>query len=656
MARFFLTLILFCLITISSFGANKWAIVITIGNYPDATGWSDISSDRDKQIIAELLIDQQFPESNITFLSEKDATPQGVKTAFESLLLRLSDGDIIYFHFSGHGQQIQDVASSAQYAEALHTDEDDGWDEALALYNAPESFYAGYNFQEHLVDDQIGEYFNSILRKIGGEGQLIAVFDSCHSGTVSRGSSDWKVRGSSKKCAPIDYKPTLSQGDNPARDFEYDNTPETGKLFCFFGCRANQVNREYNDAGSLTVFFAKALNMLGANATYNNLFSFVNEEMAINFNNEQQPLAEGTDMNLRIFSGEFVAQDRFFDCTKLDGIWAEINAGSLHGLALGDTIGFYGNTINQIKDAVPVYKGVVSDLSLLEAQVVLPTKVKERPEKFRLFVVARAFQETKLNVLLDAGDLNDEITQLLKDSKVVSLVQGKAGYSIRKLKGTSREKKIQIMVGTDSSAFPFKNMEWLDLESQGGRDSVELLFHMLARIDAIRKLEMVDGNLEVELHVRKGVISPASKKKCVCNDQDFEGLPVLTSTGTDCFDLQFENRSKFPVYLSIIDIKPNGEMQVAIPSMRIETSNVKSIANLRADGIAPFGMECIKWLVTESPVDIRGLDALGASLATTRGNSNVLYDILKQTLEGKRCTISTEEGMAMGTLFLMTLD
>jgi hypothetical protein len=121
-----------------------------------------LSSSNDKAIVTDLLLSQGFEASNIVTLSEQDATYAGFKKAMTELTSTLKPGDIVYFHYSGHGQQVMDIPAAEVKTEYLTQDEPDGYDEALVLYNAPQKWVGNYQFQEHLVDDQINFYFNKI--------------------------------------------------------------------------------------------------------------------------------------------------------------------------------------------------------------------------------------------------------------------------------------------------------------------------------------------------------------------------------------------------------------------------------------------------------------------------------------------------------------
>ena len=88
---------------------DRYAIVAGIGNYPPESGWSRIHGDRDVKIVTEMLLKNGFPEDNIFVLADSAATKSAIEAAFRELAGTLSEGDIVYVHFSAHGQQVTDI-------------------------------------------------------------------------------------------------------------------------------------------------------------------------------------------------------------------------------------------------------------------------------------------------------------------------------------------------------------------------------------------------------------------------------------------------------------------------------------------------------------------------------------------------------------------
>jgi hypothetical protein len=619
------------MIGFSSFSQSKKAFIVTIGDYPTQNGWSDLSSSKDKEIVMDLLLSQGFDASSIVSLTDQNATYSGFKTSMNAFITSLQKGDIIYFHFSGHGQQVMDVSSKDFKTEFLDQDEPDGWDEALVLYNAPMKWSDGYKFEEHLVDDQINHYFNSIREKIGGTGQLIAVFDACHSGTISRGENDWVVRGTNKVCAPEDYNPTVVSNDKSNSDFAFENKSEMGKLVCFFGCQPHQVNRELNKAGSLTTFFASAMKELKENATYNNLFSLINEGMAVNFQNAQHPDIEGDDLNQLIFSGKFIAQDKFVLCDKLVSNSAYLKGGTISGLALGDSIGFFSNTTNQIKGTKPLFKGIVSEIDALNSKVTLTTKNNERGEKFRAFVISKSIAPASLDVALDAGSLNKELKQLLENIKNIQLVEGKAKYVIKNYtaEGEKSKTKVQILVGDGDFALPLRSMKGIDINTNQGKDSILLMLSMASRAEIFRELEWYEESISVETKISKLANVSKGLKPVDADNQDLKYVSLSKLEG---FKIEFNNQNDTPVYLNVITLDPNGGMDWYTKNVILPSSSRKS---LNFGWVIPYGMQMMKFIYSKSSIDFSSINEMGKSLAS-RGGESPLLTIIGNASSGTR--------------------
>lgn len=167
------------LIAIPVNAQNKRALLIGIASYPtykiDKLGWNEIHGDNDVKLISRSLKNQGF---NVNTLINKQATAKGIRKALSDMVSRTKHGDIVYIHFSGHGQPYED----------LNGDEEDGWDEAIIPYDAGARYVANvYEGNNHIVDDELNGYINQIRNKAGVNGFVYVVIDACHAGGSSRG-------------------------------------------------------------------------------------------------------------------------------------------------------------------------------------------------------------------------------------------------------------------------------------------------------------------------------------------------------------------------------------------------------------------------------------------------------------------------------------
>ena len=163
---------------------TRRALVIGIGQQEDKA-WGKINGDKDVLYVDEMLKNAKFNSVNIKKLVNQQATKTAIVNAFKSLVTQSRRGDVIYVHYSGHGQQMKDV----------HNDEKDGLDECWIPYDAYRKPCNNDRGEKHLTDDEVNYYLNAIRNKIGSVGKMLVVIDACHSGDATRGSDDEVVRG-----------------------------------------------------------------------------------------------------------------------------------------------------------------------------------------------------------------------------------------------------------------------------------------------------------------------------------------------------------------------------------------------------------------------------------------------------------------------------
>ena len=129
---------------------KKHALLVGISEYDSSTDWERLNSVNDIAQIRKALHRQGFKYSDIHELSDGMATKQNIVKVFREELIEGScPGDVVVFHFSGHGQQITDAGE--------RKDEIDGYDEALVPYDAPQNSQDGYQGDKHLRDDTVND-------------------------------------------------------------------------------------------------------------------------------------------------------------------------------------------------------------------------------------------------------------------------------------------------------------------------------------------------------------------------------------------------------------------------------------------------------------------------------------------------------------------
>lgn len=248
---------------------TKRALVIGIGAYPAGSGWATINGDKDIPLVEDILLTNGFLPQDIVVLANAQATASAIRNAFRRLIDQAQMGDIVYVHFSGHGQQVTD----------LHGDEPDGLDEAWVPYDAQLAYVKGqYEGQNHIIDDELNRYLHALRRRVGTTGKIIVVADACHSGDSTRGddsdelnndlsgntsSSPIVIRGTADAfiipqtaAAATTYSPSVSSKqshtspNHSAPTIAHTVAPIDWVLIS--ACKPYQSNREYQGHGSLT--------------------------------------------------------------------------------------------------------------------------------------------------------------------------------------------------------------------------------------------------------------------------------------------------------------------------------------------------------------------------------------------------------------------
>ena len=242
-----LFILIAAIIAISVSAQTKRALVIGISDYPinGTDSWEVIHGANDAELIVPILQGQGFETTKIC---NEAATAEKIRKALNALIESCSAGDIVYLHFSCHGQPFEDLNGDEG--------EKDGWDESIVPYDAQKVFKKGkYKGQNHIIDDELDTYFQKIRKRIGESGFVCVVVDACHAGGSSRGGNDLEngdddvfVRGTDKVFSLSgnrDFSP------NPDKKGYFEIQEESGlaHIAILEACKSYESNYEIKDNG-----------------------------------------------------------------------------------------------------------------------------------------------------------------------------------------------------------------------------------------------------------------------------------------------------------------------------------------------------------------------------------------------------------------------
>jgi len=141
--------------------------------------------------------------SEVTLITDKTEikpTKANILSSLEKFLTSSKDDDILYFHYSGHGSIVKDD----------NGDEVDGRDETIVSKDLI------------LITDD--ELISLIKQKLNKKATLVAIFDSCHSGSV------------------LDLKYTFSDNLSIVDSPKYDDI--SPNIIMISGCKDSQTSEE----------------------------------------------------------------------------------------------------------------------------------------------------------------------------------------------------------------------------------------------------------------------------------------------------------------------------------------------------------------------------------------------------------------------------
>ncbi len=228
----YLTIILLSCIVVTH-AQKKRALLVGISEYGANTGWKSIHGANDVDILTKVLKGFTIRE-----LKNSNATYDNIIKELNYLRKQSKEGDLVYIHFSGHGQPYEDSDG----------DELDGWDESFVPYDAHLYYEKNvYSGNKHLIDDKLNTYFVNIRKKLGESGFLYVTIDACHAGNSYRESDEDIYRGTGKGFSRNNklYRVPKVQ----KQYYKIDNNSGLAPVVMLEACQAHQRNTEINVNG-----------------------------------------------------------------------------------------------------------------------------------------------------------------------------------------------------------------------------------------------------------------------------------------------------------------------------------------------------------------------------------------------------------------------
>jgi hypothetical protein len=263
---------------------QKYALLVGINKYkyPDRVPTLG-GSLNDLEDIRQVLVGKfQFYPENILVLRNAEATHAAIINAIKTqLIAKARTGDIVIFHFSGHGSQMPDVTGNMI----------SGLDETIVPYDSRDP--------DSKVFDISGAELHPLLLQLAGRTKNVTfILDSCHSGTLVRGA---RTRG----IAADTRKPNYISVNAARLTRNVGASKEAEPKFAFISAATSRETAfEYfadgKDHGALTYFLSRELRTSRPETTYRDIIDAVSASVNANFPG-QHPALEGAEGDQRVF-------------------------------------------------------------------------------------------------------------------------------------------------------------------------------------------------------------------------------------------------------------------------------------------------------------------------------------------------------------------
>lgn len=602
---------------------KKLALVVALANYPPENNWAKISSDNDVALIKQALIVQGFQPDDIMMIADAQGTKSGIVSAIKTLTQKAQKGDVVVIHFSSHGQQIYDDDG----------DEIDGYDEAIVPYDAGLYFAPGiYEGERHLRDDELGALVTTLREKVGPEGNVLVIMDSCHSGTGTRALRSF--RGTEVKFQPDGYSPRIKEGTDVGFAESGSTRADDLKLapmVLLSGASQDEVNYEYYDYysginyGSLSYAFSKHMSEASNDLTYRALFDKIKVEMSYIAPN-QTPQVEG-DIDREILGGKAVEQTDYFNVRSwYDENSVTINAGNLVGIFNRTTVAFYPSNTADPSLSTPLSSGTVVWSGMLESNVALDNPMDEMIAMDSwVFIDRQNYGDMRVRVKVDIlGNalFQKSLVDKLSEMPTVNLVDSYPDLLIE-MNDQTRGSALQVITSDEFLIYS------ADIQSANTNAEVERIIDKVksfGQANLLRKVDLYDPYIDIVFDLIPITIKQAGTKWE--EDQRYDRSTKIGLSGGfefnegDCFKIVAGNVGAYPAYFQILDIQPDNSIGILIPSenrtaaeYRLNPGEVRELEDIFVFG-APYGTEIFKLVASDEILNLKGI-------VTTRGKTDI---------------------------------
>jgi hypothetical protein len=613
---------------------SKRALLIGISKYPQ-TGtkpWRLLNAHQDVVKLKEALVAHGFAADDVLVLEDSDATKEGIRAAFRRHLIEpAKPGDTLFFHFSGHGQQVSDD----------NKDEIDGLDETLVPVESTDQ-HASVGAKTNLRDDELGEWLTELSGRLRGAdgkqlGSVTVSLDSCFSGTATRGELVERGHGWDEA---LDGKPPprleVRSGSKPD-----DSVQETAAEVQFLSAAlSTQTAKERNGMGVFTRALVEALKRASDQTTYRELLDDISYEVAQSGTRDQTPGLEGVGEAV-LLSGKIRKRERTTRVVDVQGDKITLAAGQVHLVTVGSLYAVYRAGTDEPSEENKIGEAEVKSVSpsqsvlKLTLRAKLPKGLTARSELLRARVIETSHRYADHPLRVRFVGLSAELTQTLRTLSVLT-EQGAGG-------------DYDVEVRAEPNAIGLYRQEAQESFAKvaAGPDAVVQIESTLRsewRWRSLMNLRVEDKAAQVTLRIVP-VLCPLGQPPKGHQLQERTDVPKtepLRLRAGDCFQLELRNRTYNKLSAMVLQLSSDGSIEPSYPHPRqpmgevIEPRKTVRIPapywfKVELDAGRRYERSVFKVIATSEPVDLSPLlqRAYEASRAPAQNRGPALDELDK---------------------------
>jgi hypothetical protein len=511
---------------------TKRAILVGIDNYRYPTRISALAGSlNDVDDIRQLLVGKfEFAPENILVLKDSQATHVEIMNAIHRITAMTQPGDIVLFHFSGHGSQMKDTTGNMI----------SGLDETIVPYDSRDP--------EGQVFDISGAELHAALVQIAARTKnLTFVLDSCHSGTLVRGARVRSIPADTRD-VPVSNPPALREvkpgGDGGSPKFAFISAATSRES-------AFEHFAEGKAHGALTYFLTRQLRSASAGATYRDVMDTVIGNVTANYPT-QHPSLEGAEADQTVFGDATSIAGEYVTASPLNARTVTLAIGQVQGATLGSIYEVYPPGSKRFAPPeLAIARVQIASVEALRSEAIVLSGSNIAPVS-RAVEREHRYDSSRIRIYVEAVERSQTLTSIrdaLKGAKYVEIVDQPTvcNLQIRQL-GQS----IQTLAADSSALSPPVPMS----DSAAIERIVEQVKEWAKwfTVLSIRNAQpRVAVNFIIKRERARDSIAPI-------------GRPDMAVSEGETVDAVLENNSEKDLYVAILDLSGDGNISIVYPA------------------------------------------------------------------------------------------